>query len=171
VPLDHRVELIKQAATLGKRAGIDDGEIKRFQKVLELFNARDWQLLHPVTDALKMSASRILPEEPLPPTLIMHGDRDHLLKYQLAFVAHARKAGQQFELKVFKGAGHSFMMQPVFEKPSTQEAERFLKQYGYLPIADTITVDSPAWSSNGWPISIYKEQPISRSCRSSLIGQ
>ena len=74
------MELIKQAVTLGKREGIADEEIARFQKVLELFNARDWQLLHPVADALKMSASRILPKGPLPPTLIMHGDRDHLLK-------------------------------------------------------------------------------------------
>ncbi|MGZ0174034.1 MAG: alpha/beta hydrolase [Planctomycetales bacterium] len=143
VPLDHRVELIKQAATLGKREGIDDEEIARFQKVLELFNVRDWQLLHPVADALKMSASRILPKGPLPPTLIMHGDRDHLLKYQQAFVAHAREAGQQFELKVFKGAGHSFMMQPVFEKPSTQEAEQFLRQHGYLPNVGVDAVDSP----------------------------
>lgn len=133
VPLDHRVELIKQAAILGKQEGINDEEIAKFQKVLEIFNARDWQLLHPVADALQMSASRILSKEPLPPTLIMHGDRDHLLKYQQAFVAHARKAGQQFELKVFKDAGHSFMMQPIFEKPSTQEAERFLKHHGYLP--------------------------------------
>ena len=80
VPLDHRAELIKQAVTLGKCEGIAAEEIARFQKVLELFNERDWQLLHPVADALKMSASRILPKEPLPPTLIMHGDRDHLLK-------------------------------------------------------------------------------------------
>lgn len=143
VPLDHRVELIKKAMTLGKREGIADEEIARFQRVLELFNSRDWQLLHPVTDALKMSASRILPKEPLPPTLIMHGDRDHLLNYQQAFVAHARGAGQQFELKVFKGAGHSFMLQPVFQEPSTQQAEQFLRQHGYLPNASAEDVDSP----------------------------
>lgn len=142
VPLDHRVELVKQAETIGKREGIAEEEIARFQKVLELFNVRDWQLLHPVSDALKMSASRILSKEPLPPTLIMHGDRDHLLEYQQAFVAHAREAGQQFELKMFEGAGHSFMMQPFFEKPSTQLAEQFLRKHGYLPNAGAAPVDS-----------------------------
>ena len=141
-PLDHRVELIKQAETLGRREGIADEEIAKFQKVLELFNERDWQLLNPVADALEMSASRILTKEPLPPTLIMHGDRDHLLEYQQAFVAHARKTGQQFELKIFEGAGHSFMMQPYFEKPSTQVAEQFLRKHGYLPSSDAKPVDS-----------------------------
>lgn len=133
VPLDHRAELIRQAATLGKSEGIDAAEIARFQKVLELFNARDWQLLHPVADALKMSASRILPSEPLPPTLILFGDRDHLAKYQNAFVEKARKAGQQFELKIYKGGGHSFMTQPAFEKPSTRDVEAFLRHNGFLP--------------------------------------
>ncbi len=143
VPLDHRAELIKQAVTIGTREGIDNEEIAKFQKVLELFNARDWQLLHPVADALRMSASRILPKDALPPTLIMHGDRDHLLKYQRAFVAHARAAGKRFELKIFEGAGHSFMMQPAFEKSSTQEAEQFLKQHGFLPGVGAADVNVP----------------------------
>lgn len=92
VPLDHRVNLIKLAESLGKDEGIEGAEIARFQKVLELFNARDWQLLHPVEDALKMSASRILPKDPLPPTLMLFGDRDHLAQYQNAFVETDRKA-------------------------------------------------------------------------------
>ena len=73
--------------------------------------------------------------EPLPPTLIMFGDRDHLAQYQQAFVGKAQEAGKKFELKVFKGGGHSFMMQPVFEKPSTQEAEAFLKRHRFLPVS------------------------------------
>lgn len=133
VPLDHRVNLIKLAESLGKVEGIEDEEIARFQKVLELFNARDWQLLHPVADALKMSASRILPKDPLPPTLIQFGDRDHLAQYQNAFVETARKAGKQFDLKVYKGGGHSFMTQPAFEKLSTQDVESFLRRGRFLP--------------------------------------
>lgn len=133
VPLDHRANLIKLAESLGKDEGIADAEIARFQKVLELFNARDWQLLHPVEDALKMSASRILPMEPLPPTLILFGDRDHLAQYQNAFVKNARAAGQRFALKVYKGGGHSFMTQPAFEKPSTQDVESFLRLNDFLP--------------------------------------
>ena len=132
VPLDHRADLVELAAVIGKREGIRADEVTAFQKVLERFNARDWQLLHPVRDALKMSASRILPKEPLPPTLIMLGDRDHLAEFQNAFVKRARLAGKQFELKVFKGGGHSFMTQPAFEEPSTREFETFLRRHGFL---------------------------------------
>ncbi len=126
-PLDHRTDLMELAAVLGQQHDIQPEEIQRFQTVLESFNARDWQLLHPYQDALKMSASRILPAEPLPPTLIMLGDRDHLAKYQNAFIDKARAAGKQFELKVFQGGGHSFMTQPAFEQPSTDAMEAFLK--------------------------------------------
>ncbi len=133
VPLDHRANLIQLAATLGKEQSIDADEIKKFQDVLKQFNQRDWQLLHPVEDALKMSASRILTKEPLPPTLIMFGDRDHLYQHQTAFVENAKAKGQKFELKIFKGAGHSFMMNPPFREPSTNEAEMFLRKQGFLP--------------------------------------
>jgi len=132
-PLDHRANLIQRAAKLGKEQNIDESEVKRFQKILKLFNQRDWQLLHPAEDALKMSASRILTKEPLPPTLIMFGDRDHLYKHQKAFVEKAKAQGQTFELKIFKGAGHSFMMQPAFMEPSTNVVETFLEKQGYLP--------------------------------------
>lgn len=136
MPLDHRAKLIEQAAALGKEQGIADEEIQRFQKVLEMFNKSDWQFLHPVEDALKMSASRILTKEPLPPTLIMFGERDHLYQHQTAFVAHARQLGQEFDLKIFKnGAGHSFMMQPAFIEPSNREIEVFLTKHKYLPVA------------------------------------
>lgn len=133
VPLDHRANLVKLAEQLGREEGIDAEQIARFQKVLQLFNERDWQLLHPVDDALKMSASRILPKEPLPPTLILLGDRDHLTQYQNAFITKARKAGQQFDLKLYQGGGHSFMTQPAFEEPSTRDVESFLVEYGFLP--------------------------------------
>ncbi|QDT94640.1 alpha/beta hydrolase [Gimesia aquarii] len=132
-PLDHRAKLIELAAKLGKEQKIDESEIKHFQEILKLFNQRDWQLLHPVEDALKMSASRILTKEPLPPTLIMFGDRDHLFQHQKAFVEKAKAQGQNFELKIFKGAGHSFMLQPAFMEPSTNEVESFLKNQGFLP--------------------------------------
>ena len=132
-PLDHRAKLVELAAALGEEMGIDKAEVERFQEVLQLFNQRDWQLLHPVADALKMSASRILTEEPLPPTLIMFGDRDHLYVHQQAFVKKARSLGQKFELEIFPGGGHSFMTQPAFLDPSTRRVERFLKQLEYLP--------------------------------------
>jgi len=44
VPLDHRANLIKLAASLGQSEVIDEAEIARFQKVLELFNARSAEL-------------------------------------------------------------------------------------------------------------------------------
>jgi hypothetical protein len=40
--------------------------------------------------------------------------------------------GQEFELKVFKSGGHSFMMQPAFQDPSTQVAEQFLRNRNLL---------------------------------------
>jgi len=134
LPLDHRKKLIDLAATIGKKKEIDKEEIERFQAVLTLFNERDWQLLHPVADARQMSASRILGDAPLPPTLIMYGKRDHLFEHQQAFVEHAKKLGKEFTLKVYEGAGHSFMMQPYFIKPSTADAEAFLKKWKYLPV-------------------------------------
>ncbi len=134
VPRDHRAELITLAATVGRQEGIADAEVERFQQVLLLFNQRDWQLLHPVADALKMSASRILPAAQLPPTMIMFGDRDHLVQYQRAFVDRAKAAGKEFELKIFAGGGHSFMTQPAFEAASTREMESFLTRHHILPI-------------------------------------
>ena len=38
-------------------------------------NKSEWQLLQPIEDELKMCASRMLREEPLPPTLIMYGNK------------------------------------------------------------------------------------------------
>lgn len=132
-PLNHRADLITLAATLGKEKGIAQAEIEKFQRILEVFNLRDWQLLQPVEDELKMCASRLLTREPLPPTLLLLGDRDHLKDYQAAFVERARAIGQQFELKIYKGGGHSFMMQPAFEAPSTADAKAFLEKQGFLP--------------------------------------
>jgi acetyl esterase/lipase len=80
-----------------------------------------------------MSASRILPKEPLPPTLILFGDLDYLAQYQNAFVDKAKEAGKHFELKVYKGGGHSFMTPPVFEKKSTQDVEAFVRRRRFLP--------------------------------------
>lgn len=134
-PRDHKTALIGLAAELGKEKGIAEKQTKAFQEILGQFNGRDWQLLHPVADALKMSASRILTRDPLPPTLIMYGERDHLLKYQTAFVARAKELGQQFDLKIYPRGGHSFMIQPAFLNPSTEEVERFLKKHGILPVA------------------------------------
>lgn len=134
LPLNHRADLIKLAASLGNEQGIDESEVKAFQSILGMFNKSDWQLLHSVDDARRMSASRILTEKPLPPTLIMFGTRDHLHKYQTAFVKTARERGQKFDLKIFKDGGHSFMMQAPFLEPSTQEAEKFLKKINYLPV-------------------------------------
>jgi acetyl esterase/lipase len=132
-PLDHRAKLIQRAESLGKKQGIGEAEIKRFQAVLRLFNQRDWQLLHPIEDALKMSASRILPRDPFPPTLIMFGTRDHLVVHQKAFVAKAKSRGKAFDLKIYEGGGHSFMMQPAFSKISTQDVETFLRKRNFLP--------------------------------------
>ena len=133
-PLNHRTELIKLAESLGNQKGIAETEIRNFQSILELFNKSDWQLLHPVKDALRMSASRILTEEPLPPTLIMFGDRDHLYKHQIAFVNVAKERGQTFDLRIFEGGGHSFMMQPLFLEPSNHEVEKFLQTWKFLPV-------------------------------------
>ncbi len=132
-PRNHRADLIKRAATIGKQHNFEAKQVAAFQDILLMFNKRDWQLLHPYQEALKMSASRILTKEPLPPTLIMYGTRDHLFQHQQAFVAAAKRKGQAFELKVFENAGHSFMMQPSFEKPSTQRAEQFLRKWKFLP--------------------------------------
>ena len=133
-PLDHRADLIDSAAMLGGENGIDAAEIERFQEILRLFNERDWQLLHPAEEALKMSATRILTEDPLPPTLILFGTRDHLYHHQTAFVARALARGQQFDLKIYEGAGHSFMIQPMFEAPSTKDVEAFLTKHRVLPV-------------------------------------
>ncbi|MCA9114008.1 MAG: alpha/beta hydrolase [Planctomycetaceae bacterium] len=133
-PVNHRADLIQLAADLGKEQNIDEGEISNFQNVLRLFNKSDWQLLNPVEDELKMAATRILDDEPFPPTLIMYGDRDHLYQHQQAFVAAARKRGKKFDLKILAGAGHSFMMGPPFQEPSTAEAEQFLRRQKFLPV-------------------------------------
>jgi acetyl esterase/lipase len=82
----------------------------------------------PAADALQMSASHILTKEPLPPTIFLFGDRDHLKVPQEAFIERARKLGQKFEVEIYKGGGHSFMMQPAFQGPSTQDVQAFLER-------------------------------------------
>ena len=134
-PIDHRKTLIELADTIGIQNNISKAEIESFQNTLELFNERDWQLLHPAEDALEMSATRILTKSSrLPPTQILIGDRDHLAKAQQAFLEHARNQGQAFDLKVYKGGGHSFMTQPAFESTSTEDVHSFLKQHKILPV-------------------------------------
>lgn len=133
-PLDHRATLIDLAVRVGKEEGIASSQVEAFQSILGLFNKRDWQLLHPIEDALQMAASRLLTRAPLPPTIILFGERDHLYKHQVAFVETARRLGQEFDLKIYKnGAGHSFMTQPAFLEPSTREVENFLRKSGFLP--------------------------------------
>ncbi|MEM7015176.1 MAG: alpha/beta hydrolase [Verrucomicrobiota bacterium] len=132
-PLDHRATLIEKAATLGAEKQIDQTEIKAFQEILTMFNERDWQLLHPAEDALKASASRILTKDPLPPTIFLFGDRDHLKIPQENFIKRARELEQQFEMKIYKGGGHSFMMQPAFQELSTQDVQTFLEAQEFLP--------------------------------------
>ena len=135
LPLDHRASLIEEAVSLGKKEKLPPDQVASFQSVLKLFNERDWQLLHPVEDALKMSASRLLTKDTvLPPTLLLIGDRDHLAKPQQAFIDHARKLGHEFDLKLYRGGGHSFMMQPAFEKTSTADVEAFLIKRSFLPV-------------------------------------
>lgn len=133
-PRDHRTKLIELAASMGQEKNFAQREIEAFQEILGQFNQRDWQLLHPAADALKMSASRILTKEPLPPTIILYGERDHLLQYQNAFVKRAKELGQEFELKIYPRGGHSFMTQPAFEKSSSLEVEKFLTKNGFLPV-------------------------------------
>ncbi len=77
-----------------------------------------------------MSASRILTRDPLPPTIILFRERDHLYQYQRAFVKRARELGQTFDLKIYPRGGHSFMTQPAFEKTSTFEVAHFLRRKG-----------------------------------------
>ena len=79
-----------------------------------------------------MSASRILTKEPLPPTLLMYGTRDHLREHQAAFVKRAKKLQQNIEVHVIEGGGHSFMMTPFFEKPTTKLVDDFLKKHEFL---------------------------------------
>lgn len=132
-PLDHRATLIGLAASLGKENDIAGTEVAAFQSILELFNQRDWQLLNPIEDARQLSASRILTREPLPPTFILFGERDHLFKHQAAFVGTAKKLGQEFDHKIYRdGAGHSFMTQPAFLEQSTRDVELFLRKRGFL---------------------------------------
>jgi len=131
-PLDHRATLLKLAVQLGGKQGIPDKQIVAFKDILSLLNKRDWQLLNPVEDALKMSASRILTRDPLPPTFILLGNRDHLRAPQLAFVKRARELGQRFELKEYENAGHSFMIMPAFEPSSTLAVDAFLVRNGVL---------------------------------------
>ena len=133
-PLDRRNDLIKKAAALGREMGIDEAQIKAFQETLALFRKDDMNLLHPVGDALQMRTIGLLTDAPLPPTLIMFGNRDHLYKYQMEFVNEARAKGKEFELTICEGAGHSFLMrgQP-FQEVSSQRAQKFLEKLGYLP--------------------------------------
>ena len=94
MPLDHRETLFELAETVRIAQKILKEEIAAFKGILKLFNDRDWQLLHPVEDALKGSASRILTTALLPPTIILHGTRDHLIAPQTAFINKAREMGQ-----------------------------------------------------------------------------
>jgi acetyl esterase/lipase len=137
-PIDHRANLVEFAAALGESEKISEEQVVKFQEILMLFNKSDWQLLHPFEDAVKMSASRLISKEPLPPTLIMYGKRDHLLEHQEAFVEKAKDLGQKFDLEIFENGGHSFMMQPAFIQPSNDVVQAFLTKHKYLPADSSV---------------------------------
>ena len=71
---------------------------------------------------------------PMPPTLILIGNHDHLIPLTTIkkFTEKIRKTGARCDLNIFKGAKHGFFNKKHFIEETTEITYRFLKSLGFI---------------------------------------
>jgi acetyl esterase len=75
-----------------------------------------------------------------PPTLMLFGTKDNLLKQGEEFMARSKEIGQRTEMYLADGVGHGFFHQSPWREKTLQRADEFLESLGYLKGKPTIKV-------------------------------
>lgn len=68
-----------------------------------------------------------------PPTLLLFGKDDPLLKQGEEFVSRSKELGHSTSLYLADGVGHGFFNRPPWLERTTQHVDEFLTKLGYLP--------------------------------------
>jgi len=75
-----------------------------------------------------------------PPTLMLFGTKDNLLKNAEEFMAKSKEVGHRSEMYLAEGAGHGFFHQSPWREKTLERADQFLASLGYLKGKPTIKV-------------------------------
>ncbi len=74
-----------------------------------------------------------------PPTLILFGTKDELLKRGEEFMARSKEVGHRAELFLAADVGHGFFNAPIWRDRTLYRVDEFLESLGYLEGKPTIT--------------------------------
>ena len=75
----------------------------------------------------------------MPPTLILFGTKDELLKRGEEFMARSKEVGHRAELFLAADVGHGFFNAPIWRDRTLYRVDEFLESLGYLEGKPTIT--------------------------------
>jgi acetyl esterase/lipase len=67
-----------------------------------------------------------------PPTLMLFGTEDNLLKNAQELIAESKKVGHRNELYLAEDVGHAFFHQPPWRERTIRRADEFLETLGYV---------------------------------------
>jgi acetyl esterase/lipase len=73
-----------------------------------------------------------------PPTLILFGTKDELLKRGEEFMARSKEVGHRAEMFLAEGVGHGFFNAPIWRDRTLYRTDEFLASLGYLDGKPTI---------------------------------
>jgi acetyl esterase/lipase len=129
--------LAAAAACPGLDAEGEDPKVSSRPNVLILFNpflpfrnqTANWKIV-PTLHVTKNT----------PPTLILFGTKDNLLKPAEEFMARSKEVGHRTEMYLAEGAGHGFFNGTPWREKTLQRADEFLASLGYLKGKPTIQV-------------------------------
>ena len=74
-----------------------------------------------------------------PPTLILFGTKDDLLKRGEEFMARSKEVGHRAEMFMAEGVGHGFFNAPIWRDRTLYRVDEFLESLGYLEGKPTIS--------------------------------
>ena len=86
-----------------------------------------------------------------PPTLILFGTRDNLLKRGEEFMARSKEFGHRTEMFLAEGAGHGFFHQPPWRQRTLKRTDEFLESLGYLKGKPTVDLQNTGFSGRPAP--------------------
>ena len=73
-----------------------------------------------------------------PPTLILFGTKDELLKRGEEFMARSKEVGHRAEMFLADGVGHGFFNAPIWRDRTLYRVDEFLASLGYLEGKPTV---------------------------------
>jgi acetyl esterase/lipase len=78
-----------------------------------------------------------------PPTLILFGTKDELLKRGEEFMTRSKEVGHRAEMFLADGVGHGFFNAPIWRDRTLYRVDEFLATLGYLEGKPTVENKRP----------------------------